>query len=311
MEKEEIMDKYNQFICANTLEVELDEIAHDHIVPVHSKDNESAISHLQFVDTVSSVAKECFGEGDAPLIRVSHPIKGRIPEARNKPAKELLPTETTLYYERMAWMVNFPQITTNVGSDTLELAIGGVKAFNLDNLYSTKDTLEHFKVFIGFKNMVCTNLCVATDGFKADMKLNSLEYMAELVREMFQSFSIDRMTENFQAMNNTSVDESQFAQLLGRVKLLNAMPKDLSRDIPDIGLSDSQLSSVAEDYYQDQSHCRGEDGMISIWNMYNLFTGANKSSYIDTFLDRNVKVFEGATHLKRALANGEESWYLN
>lgn len=305
------MDKYSQFICANTQEMGLEEIAKDHIVPVHSKDNESAISHLQFVDTVCSVAREVFGETTEPMIRVSHPIKGRIPQARNKPAKDLLPTKTTLYYERMAWMVNFPHVTAKVGSDELQLAVGGVKAYNLDNLYSTKDTLEHFKVFIGFKNTVCTNLCVSTDGFRADLKLNSLDYMAQQVYQMFTSYTVDQMADNFQSMNQVAINEQQFAQVLGRVKLFNAMPKQLSKDIPEIGLSDSQLSSVAEDYYKDVSHCRNSDGTISIWNMYNLFTSATKSSYIDTFLDRNVKVYQGAEHIQKALASGEDSWYLN
>ncbi len=305
------MDKYSQFICANTIEMDLDEIARNHMVPVHSKDNESSISHLQFIETTVNSAKECFGECSDPLIRVSHPIKGRIPEARNKPAKDLLPSETTLYYERMAWMVHFPHITARIGTDELQLAVGGVKAYNLDNLYSTKDTLENFKVFVGFKNTVCTNLCVATSGFKADLKVNNLAYMSEQVGNLFFNFSVDQVVDDFHQMVQTTLDESQFAQLLGRVKLLNAMPKKLAKEIPDIGLSDSQLSSVAEDFYKDRSHCRNVDGNISIWNMYNLFTGANKSSYIDTFLDRNVKVFEGASHIQHALSGGERSWYLN
>ena len=29
-----------------------------------------------------------------------------------------------------------------------------------------------------------------------------------------------------------------------------------------------------------------QDGSISLWNLYNLLTEANKSSYVDTFLDR-------------------------
>ncbi|MCB0540036.1 MAG: DUF3871 family protein, partial [Bacteroidetes bacterium] len=110
-------------------------------------------------------------------------------------------------------------------------------------------------------------------------------------------------------MLDIEMDESQFAQMLGKVKLFNAMPRKLKKDIPEIGLSDSQLSTVAEDYYSDKSHCN-QDGKISIWNMYNLFTGANKSSYIDTFLDRNVKVYQGATHLQRALSGDQPSWYL-
>jgi hypothetical protein len=48
-----------------------------------------------------------------------------------------------------------------------------------------------------------------------------------------------------------------------------------------------------------------------MWRVYNLFTGANKSSYIDTFLSRalNAKTF---THgLTRALDGDEQyRWFV-
>jgi len=307
-------NKYNQFICANTLEMTLDEMALEHIVPVHVKDNEQAISHQQFIESVSEVGKEVFGEAAAPLIRVSHPIKGRIPEARNKPAKDLLPEETTLYYERMAWMVNFPHLTSKIGDEVLELTIGGVKAYNLDNLYSTKDTHEHFKLFVGFKNTVCTNLCVATDGVRSDLKLNSVEHLKVSAFQLFQSFQnfqSETQIEEMKALKDASLSEQQFANLLGRVKLFNSMPKKHRTGIHEIGLSDSQLSTIAEDYYKDRSHARNADGSISLWNVYNLFTGANKSSYIDTFLDRNVKAYDAVAYLAQSLSESTDNWYLN
>jgi len=306
-------DKYSQFICSNTLEMTMDEMETDHIIPVHIKDNEQAISHMQFIESVSEVGKEIFGEAAAPLIRVSHPIKGRIPEARNKPAKDLLPEETTLYYERMAWMINFPSITSQVGDEVLELTIGGVKAYNLDNLYSTKDTHEHFKLFVGFKNNVCTNLCVATTGLLSDLRVNSVEHLkasAYQLFESFQMFQFEQQIQLYDALKSSSLTEAQFAHLLGRVKLYNSMPKKLQKEVPPLGLSDSQLSMVASDYYQDKSHCRSEDSSISLWNVYNLFTGATKSSYIDTFLDRNVQSFSGVIELMGGLQD-KRSWYLD
>ena len=55
---------------------------------------------------------------------------------------------------------------------------------------------------------------------------------------------------------------------------------------------DAQIGMIAKDYYQDKSFCRRGDGSICLWNVYNLFTGANKQSYVDTFLDRGVNAFE-------------------
>ena len=58
------------------------------------------------------------------------------------------------------FVIEVPSIYTDMDGSTLFLTIGGVKALNLDNLYSRKGADEHFKIFIGFKNSVCTNLCV-------------------------------------------------------------------------------------------------------------------------------------------------------
>jgi hypothetical protein len=305
------MEKYSQFICSNTKKLELVNLECEHTVPVHVKDNEPTISQVNFISYVLSIAIKCFGEASTPLIRASHPIKGRIPEARDKPAKDLLPHETTLHYERVAWMSYFPSVTAKIGNEELQLAVGGIKAYNLDNLYSTKDTLEHFKVFVGFKNLVCTNLCIATDGCLSDLKVNNVDYLLERVNELFTQFSFKRTIDQFKSMKTAALSEASFAHLLGRVKLYNAMPNKLKMGIPDMGLTDSQLSAVATDYFKDKSHARDENGNISIWNMYNLFTGANKNSYIDTFLDRNVKVFEGARHIQSVIENKTDSWYLN
>ena len=92
-----------------------------------------------------------------PAVRVSHPIKGRIPSAVGKPAKELLEHEKTLYYERMAFVIEIASIGDTVAENGLNLTVGGVRAYNLETLYSRK-TEERFKLFIGSKNFVCFNL---------------------------------------------------------------------------------------------------------------------------------------------------------
>jgi hypothetical protein len=62
-----------------------------------------------------------------PIVRVSHPLKGRVAEARNKPANELLEHEKTLYYERMAFVIEIPSIQSEVGGNALSLTVGGVE----------------------------------------------------------------------------------------------------------------------------------------------------------------------------------------
>jgi len=160
------------FITANTVPMSLEEIRNNHIIPVFVKDNEVAISHIDFIEAAQDVVADVYASEHIlkPVVRLSHPIKGRIPEARNKPAIELLDREKTIYYERMMFIIEVPSIQDTIDSNTLSLTIGGVKSYNLDNLYSKKGSDEHFKIFVGFKNRVCTNLCVWTDGYMESLK---------------------------------------------------------------------------------------------------------------------------------------------
>ena len=72
------------FIEANTKEVTMEHLRNDCVVPVFSKDNEITISHPAFIETVWEAANKVFLNEtiEYPIIRVSHVIKGRTPEAR-------------------------------------------------------------------------------------------------------------------------------------------------------------------------------------------------------------------------------------
>ena len=91
------------FIEANTKEVEMAHLTDDCIIPVFSKDNEVTISHQSFIETVFEAAYKAFPQEQIsePSIRVSHVVKGRIPEAIHKPVSQLLESDKTIYYERM------------------------------------------------------------------------------------------------------------------------------------------------------------------------------------------------------------------
>ena len=103
--KEEI--SRGNFIEANTKQVNLNHLKNDTIIPVFAKDNETTISHSDFIDTTQKAIKAVY-EGQSqrfPNIRVSHVIKGRTPSAIAKAVRDLLPHEKTIYYERMAFMI--------------------------------------------------------------------------------------------------------------------------------------------------------------------------------------------------------------
>lgn len=109
-----------------------------------------------------------------------------------------------------------------------------------------------------------------------------------------------------------SLSEHQFAQLVGRSRLYQYLPVKIKKQIPQvIPLSDSQISTVAKDYYNDKSFCRDANGNVDLRKLFNLFTGANKSYCIDTFFDRGVGASSFIGGIQNALMTGSEHWFLS
>jgi hypothetical protein len=300
------------FIEANTVEGSLTELRQYHIIPVFTRDNEPLISQVDFIETTQEIVHDAFRAERiySPSIRLSHPIKGRVPEARNKPANELQEWEKTLYYERMAFIIEVPSISDTIEGEKLSLTIGGVKAFNLDNLNGRKGTEEHFKVFIGFKVSVCTNLCVWTDGYTYDINVKNQEQLKLAIYHLVRSFDAITQLKKMEALQQYALTEHQFAQLIGRCRLYQHLPSNLKQDIPDLQFGDAQVNAVCKDYYKDNSFCRDVNGDINLWRLYNLFTAANKQSYIDTFLDRAVNASTFTGELVHALEHKSANWFL-
>lgn len=301
------------FIEANAKEVCVGHLKNDCIIPVFSKDNEVTISHLRFIETIYDAANEVFrGERvDNPDVRVSHIIKGRIPEAINKPVNQLLESDKTIYYERMMFCIEIPTIHEDIAGNRLNLTIGGVRAYNQENLYSRK-TFEKFKLFIGFKNMVCCNLCVSTDGYKSEIRVMSLGELYRAALELFRNYSMGIHLEQMKRLQDYSVTEAQFAQFLGRSRMYQYLPNSEKKMLPEMLMTDTQINLVTKAYYNDDNFGRsGEDKELPMWKMYNLLTGANKSSYIDSFLDRSINAGELSNGICKALSGEDEySWFI-
>lgn len=304
--------KVNHFIEANTMEIDLQHLQSDCIVPVFSKDNELTISHNAFIETVWEAANTFFtGETiDKPDIRVSHIVKGRIPEAIHKPANQLLESDKTQYFERMMFCLEVPTIYETVEGNKLTLSVGGVRAYNQMNLYSKK-TVERFKVFVGFKNIVCCNLCVYTDGYLGNLEVSSTNDLFRSVLEMFNRYDPAKHIHLMQTLGNSYLTEHQFAQILGKMRLYQCLPQGYQKSVPRLLITDTQINSVAKAYIQDENF-GGFGSDLSMWRFYNLLTGANKSSYIDSFLDRSLNATEVAQGINMALHGDERySWFID
>ena len=303
----------NHFIQANTVEVTLEHLANDCVTPVFAKDNELTINHVCFIHTVEDCVKDFFrGEQvNEAQVRASHVIKGRVPSAIHKPANQLLESDKTIYYERCAFSIDVPTIYQDINGNRLYLSVVGVRAYNQQNLYSKK-VPELFRVAIGFKNSVCCNMCVFTDGYKGELRVSSTRELYLRVMELFNQFNPAKQIHLMQQLCNSSLSEHQFSQILGKMRLYQYLPMRLQRSIPRLLITDTMINSVAKSYITDENFSSyGTD--INMWKFYNLLTGANKSSYIDTFLDRSLNASEIAMGINGALNNTDERyrWFID
>lgn len=301
-----------RFIEANTEEVTLQHLMNDCITPVFSKDNELTINHAQFIETIQDAVQSFFNgeQVEQADIRVSHMIKGRIPEAIHKPANQLLESDKTIYYERCAFCIDIPTIYETVGGNRLNLSVVGVRAYNQMNLYSKKSP-ELFRLAIGFKNQVCCNMCVFTDGYKDDLRVSSTNELYRSALELFNGYNAAKHIHLMQSLGDTYMSEHQFCQIIGRMRLYQCLPTGYQKALPRMLLTDTQINSVAKAYINDDNF-GSFSNELDMWKFYNLLTGANKSSYIDSFLDRSLNATELATGICSALHGDDKyKWFID
>jgi hypothetical protein len=131
----------------------------------------------------------------------------------------------------MAFAVEIPSISDNVPGNSLNLTVGGVQAYNLTNLHFRKSE-EHFKLFIGFQNKVCVNLCISTDGFKSDVKVSTIVELAKAAYNLFGEFNVYKEIDKFNNLPGTMITETQFAQIVGRARMYQNMPFKDRKELP-------------------------------------------------------------------------------
>ena len=155
-------------------------------------------------------------------------------------------------------------------------------------------------------------MCVNTDGFKEDLRVSSSKELQSKVLDVMQNYNAELHLMEMKELTQDYLSEHQFAQLIGRSRLYQHLPKAEKQRIPELNFNDSHINTMAKDYYEDQNFSRMEDGRINLWSVFNLFTQANKSSYIDTFLDRNLNAFEFSKGIQKTLnGNSDYHWFLS
>jgi len=184
-----------------------------------------------------------------------------------------------------------------------------VRSYSEQNLFSKK-SIEKFKIFIGFKNMVCCNLCIATDGLKDDLRVSSIEELKSKSRDLFLSYNQEGHIDAMRQLQGYTINQQQFAHLVGKMKLYQYLDKTQKQGLFELKATDSQINTIIKNYMDDAYFSADSKGYINLWNLYNLFTESSKSNYIDHFLSRNCNTYEFVNHLGRSLKNQEDNYFL-
>ena len=307
-------DNHPNFIESNTNAITLEELSNN-LIPTWA-DNSLTISHTNFIRTVRAAAEQVFGNLTPVEIRTSHPIQGRRPEAIHKKQNELTENDKTIYYQRMAFISHVAGLSREINGQIVNLTIGGVRNYADDQLYRTA-TPQRFKVFVGWQVRVCSNMMLTCNGNSGVIQCLTEADVFQKAIELFTKFNPERENILTQLANlqTTRMTEQQFCNIIGRMRLYQALPVAEQHLLPPILLGDQAMNEATRGYFNNPNFCKreGEDG-ISCWNFLQLMTEAVKSSYIDKFTDRNQNALDITLGIQNALNGTDEegySWFLS
>ena len=144
------------------------------------------------------------------------------------------------------------------------------------------------------------------------MRVMSVQELFEQALRLFQQYDAHKHLTQMCRLQEQFLTEHQFAQLIGKTRLYQFLPPKERKTLPAMEFTDSHINAIAKAYYADENFGRENSATdIDLWRVYNLFTGANKSSYIDTFLDRSLNATNLISGIGRALeGDSEYAWFI-
>lgn len=300
--------EHPNFIESNTQAITIEELANKCIVPTFS-DNTLSIAHQNAIASVYKAAEEVFGELTPPECRVSH-----VASALHKSAKDLTDDEKTLFYQRIAFVAHVKSLTRSVAGQPVELTIGMCRSYE-DKLYS-RPSPERFRLFVGWKVRVCSNLCLTCSG---NSGLVECMTEADIYQKSYQLFSKfdpqkEETLELLENLNNTRISESQFCYIIGRMRLYQALPNEVQKNLPVLEIGDQAVNAAVRGFVTNPNFGLKEgETSITTWEMLQLFNEAIKQTYIDRWLDRNQNCTDFLLGIQKALDGNDTegySWFL-
>ena len=123
----------------------------------------------------------------------------------------------------MAFCFEIKSISKTLNGEEVYLCIGGVRSYHEENLYSRKSP-EKFKIFIGYRVKVCSNLMLTCDGLKEKLEAMSDLDIYQSAIKLFTSFESEVNLRLLENLGRTRLTIQQYCQLIGRLRLYQVLP---------------------------------------------------------------------------------------
>lgn len=305
------------FIESNTAAISLEDLATKCIVPTFG-DMSLTISHQNYMASVCKAASEVFGPLTPIECRVSHPIIGRVPSALYKKPSEVLDSEKTLFYQRLAWISHVRGLSRQINGQTVFLTIGGTRAYSEDRLYG-RLSAQKFKIFVAWSVKVCSNQMIQCSGNSGTIECLTEADIFQKAYQLFRGFDPEK-EDNLKLLENlhqTRISQELFCSIIGRLRLYQALGTEQQKSLPEIELGDQCINSAVRGYAGGNPNfgiSESGDGSISCWDLMNLLNESVKAVYIDSWITRNQNATDFAIGIQKAI-RGEDtegySWFLN
>lgn len=297
----------NPFILGNTVEVDLQSLQDNYLVPVFSRDSVETISHYEFINTICDAVQTHFAgqQFNTPIVRCSHEMKLRTKLGTGKYNPE---DSCGSYMQRMMFMIEIPSITRTINGNTLHLQVVGARTYSETNLLGNSAQKQSFRLACGFVNLCCTNGLFKSEGANLSIKVTNTADLYSSAIELFTGYDFDQHLTEMDNLNNTIVDVPTLAQFLGRTKMYQQMSNSQRNalGLPEFILPEAQINAMIRDYYTDENF-GGFGHEISAYQLFQLLTNY-KNNYIDVALERSINCYQTALGLSRAINHEDDSW---
>lgn len=308
--------EHPNFIESNTQGISYEDLTEKNVIPTYA-DGTLTLSHGSIINATMRAAQEVYGELEPVEIRVSHRIQGRTPEAMNKPASELQDEDITTFWQRMAFICHIKNLTRSINGVEVHLCIGGTRSYSEDKLFG-RPTPSKMRLFVGWFIRICSNGCLTCDGNSGTIECLTEADVYEKALALFDTFNPEKENtlQLLENLGNTKISQQEFCNIIGRLRLYQALPAAEQNVLPKVILGDQAVNKIVQGYVSNPNFGTklGED-TISLWQLLQLANEAVKQgAYIDNWLERNQNCTDLVLGIQRAILGTDEDgydWFLN